>query len=134
MTPEDKIRRSVAAHMAGKLAALAGMGIKRADINVGDHPSVENCVVSIEGINRLPPDRFGMVEFCGLIAAARLTGHGLKITDFIGADRMVYQRAEKLLSQFGEARLRTLADDLGQMRAHGIYSVRIAGDEQEAVR
>jgi hypothetical protein len=123
---DHHLRRALMSVVCGKLIAVLSFGHRVESIIVADHPSLKSAPVDFApgGFASLPFDQRAFVEFCGYIAGARLSGSGLKPTDFPEAERPVFARAEEILARYGDAKMEFLIGKLCGMRQHGVHALR----------
>ncbi|MEK1850693.1 MAG: hypothetical protein AAAC48_02135 [Phyllobacterium sp.] len=123
---DHHLRRALMSVLCGKLLAVLSFGHHIESIIVTDHPSLKSAAVDFVpgGFASLSFDERDFAEFCGYIAGARLSGSGLKPSDFPDAERLAFARAEKILARFGDAKMELLIGKLCGMRQHGTHALR----------
>jgi hypothetical protein len=127
------LRRALMSVLCGKLIAVLSFGHHIESIIVADHPSLESAPVDFApgGFATLPFDERAFAEFCGYIAGARLSGSGLRPSDFPDAERLVFARAEKILARYGDAKMEFLIGKLCGMRQRGTHALRSLRSETD---
>ncbi len=123
---DHHLRRVLMSVLCGKLLAVLSFGHRIESIIVTEHPSLKSAPVDFGpgGFASLPFDERAFADFCGYIAGARLSGRGLKPSDFPDAEKLVFERAEKILARCGDAKMEFLIGKLCGMREHGMYALR----------
>ena len=96
---DHHLRRTLMSVLCGKLLAVLSFGHHIETIIVTDHPSLKYAAVDFipGGFDSLSFNERECAEFCGYVAAARLSGRGTPV-DFPQSEKMVFERAEKILA------------------------------------
>ena len=123
---DHHLRRVLMSVLCGKLLAVLSFGHRVESIIVTDHPSLKTAPVDFGpgGFASLSFDERAFAEFCGYIAGAQLSGSSLKPSDFPDAERLAFERAEKILARFGDEKMEFLIGKLCGMREHGTHALR----------